>query len=137
MLLHRFVSVVVVALLLAVIVPNLAHATKAEDKTMTKEVLNEAEAKFDAFEATAKEWKKAPQGSAEADALVQKGADALAELESYVQEKLAVFESREAWYAQQGKDYKQGLDFMKNNIKKLKGYLDAAKDTEFYQNLNP
>jgi hypothetical protein len=137
MLLHRLVSVVAIALAVAFAVPDLAHATKAEDKAMTKEVLNEAKVRYDAFETIAKAWKKAPQGTAEADALVQKGADALSALEGYVEEKLAVFESREAWYAQQGKDYKQGLDFMKGNIKKLKEYLNDARDSEFYQNLNP
>lgn len=137
MLLRRVASALVVALLFAVMVPHVASATRAEDEAMTKDVLTKAAGYSKAFTDIAKAWKKAAPGSPEADALVQKGADALDTLKMYVEDQLPLFEAREAWYEEQGKDDKDGLAFMNEQFKKLKGYLDDAKKQDMYGQLNP
>jgi hypothetical protein len=121
----------------AVLLPQLSHATKSGDKSMTAAVLDGTEKLYDGFEATAKAWKKAAPGSPEAEALAAKGEGELAALESEVNKQQLVFEAREKWYADQGMEYAEGREFMFVRIKRLKRFLDNAKELDLYKKLRP
>lgn len=137
MLPQRFTSAIILTMLCALLIPQLALATKDVDKTMTNTVLSQAEKYGDSFEDIAKAWKKAAPGSPEADSLAKKGSEAYSALEAYVSQQLNEFETRRAWYAAQGGEYNEGRDFMAMRAKRLQKMLDSAQKLDLYKHLKP
>lgn len=132
---QRLASAILLALLCAMLSPQLALATKDADRDMVGAVLSQTEKQADAFADLAKAWGKAAPGSPEAEGLALKGAEAYAALEAYVGKQLQVFEERRQWYAEQGGDYKEGRDFMEMRSIRLQRQLEAAQKLDLYKHL--